>query len=332
MPTEIAQGYTSINEVPGDETTLAAQFQSALFQLKEFLIEAGPGAWSVVASSDSSTSGASDLWVTSANVVRGTGAHSWIALRSPEGFQPGTSGTGTGDQSRVWLVLDARYANDHQAEISLHRTAPSGGSTTAAPTSANQLTWSNQQMIRSTLAASRFHGSRDADGRFWWGTSPNASSRMAFGVFVSSCLDYYEVAALNATQDLAYTAVGYVVWSDTGRGAFAALTTGGGRRFWNPDGTVSNAPHLTAEQQLGAGTPAVNFIGSAGNTVNGRADWTRLRVWNNDTNHKHLVGRLPDLLLCSNNNAQTQVVPSTGTPEYACIGDLFVPADDVPLF
>lgn len=330
MPTEYAQGYTSINEAPAAESTLAEQFQNALLQLKEFLIAAGTGgAWSVTDSCDSTATGASDLWAAAADVVRGTGTHSWIVLRSPEGFMQGPDGSGTGAQSRVWLCIDARYANDYQVEFSLHRTAPTGGTTSAAPTSSGQLTWSTQQILRTSLAASRFHGSRDVRGQFWWGISPNASSRAAFGMFVASLVDYP-----TTPSDLAYNAAGFMFYADSARGAFAIANFAGAERCrgWNPDGTASSNASLAYEWVATNNSSSPAIIGSGGNTLNSRADWTRLRVWNNDTTHKHLYGRIPDIVLCSVNNPQTEVAPSSGTPERAVFGDLFVPADAVPLF
>jgi len=60
-----------------------------LYQIKQGLVSAGSGcAWSTVASSDSTSVDASDLWVSVDNVIHGgytASPMSWITLRSPTG-------------------------------------------------------------------------------------------------------------------------------------------------------------------------------------------------------------------------------------------------------
>ncbi len=98
------------------------------------------GLWTLYASSDSSTAGtdSTDRWkllsaaYDGTKIVRGatTSVHSWIVLASP-------SMAGV-----VWyMVLSFNTAADTSIRITFHKVAPTGGSTTATPTSASTSMW-----------------------------------------------------------------------------------------------------------------------------------------------------------------------------------------------
>lgn len=132
------------------------------FLLKDIVV--GFSVWSVVGSSDGNTvkqvgDQSPDLWLTSANVVRSTGAHSWIVLENSV----------TGEQ----ILLDGRYSSTSNDLYIVH-SAPgdfttSGATTLVAPTSAQgQVVMSDSYSYIYSSGLPKetvVHGMMSADGK-----------------------------------------------------------------------------------------------------------------------------------------------------------------------
>ena len=176
----------SDNQVPLCANTTASDLErSFLVQLKEFLVNSG--GWSVESSALSGTTSNSDLWGTSWSSLQGHYqgyTHSWITLKSPEGIVAGADGTGTGDQSRLWLVLDFAYPQGNgYAIFTLHLTAPTGGSVSTAPTSNTVVGYTSITQFMYGSYSTRFHFGVTGKGFFRVLVS-NAAVNMHTGLFL----------------------------------------------------------------------------------------------------------------------------------------------------
>jgi len=133
--------YDLNNLVIADGATVDGAFLSTrqrLFGIKEILINNGSttftAPWTVVSSSDSSTSGASDLWVDEFDLVWAdddtSNARSWIVLRQ----------TGISTTFEVCIVCqeDSTSNDGKQIEVWVAQAGFTGGSTTARPTATDE--------------------------------------------------------------------------------------------------------------------------------------------------------------------------------------------------
>jgi hypothetical protein len=177
----------SSNTTPTDQTTALRQAASFWVQLKTFLLANG---WTVAQTCDASSVSGSDLltsvtsgWTWAASA----GAHSWYVLKSPAGIVAGLDGSSTGDQSCIWFSVDCNYANVYQIKAYFHNVAPTGGTTTAAPTSAQQLGWATQSYLKTTLVSTTL-----------WNFAIN--SKGAFTANIVYSLTGYSLFALAATS------------------------------------------------------------------------------------------------------------------------------------
>lgn len=160
------------NRSPADESTHALQAKSLLWWIKAFLKGeqggATQGLWTCAGSSDAVTAGmdGTDRWTSSfdaSKIVRATAgnAHSWIVLQSPNGLGGGP----------WYMCIDHSAAVDYQIAIFFSKTAFTGGSTTARPTSttewaAPQSGTSPSQHLFSALAGLRMNGWLSTAGDF----------------------------------------------------------------------------------------------------------------------------------------------------------------------
>ena len=153
--------------------------------VKQFLCgRMGPtdGAWAVAQSCDSTqvkTDG-TDLLVTYANVVRSTsGVRSWAVLVSPSALGPiywTMVANGTSDRA-MW--------NWYASKI-----APTGGTTSAHPTAADQTEFpANTYLNDNTASASRFHGGLSSRGDFVVMASKNGQGSPHLVMFFAKSID-----------------------------------------------------------------------------------------------------------------------------------------------
>ena len=192
----------SLSTTPILQDTSQHQSQSFWIQLKEFLINSG--GWTVVSSSDGATySSSTDLWGTTlSNLVWNTSnaARSWILLKSPEGIVAGADGSYTGEQSRTWLCFALTgTTNASYGEIALtyHRVAPTGGSTSAVPTSASSVEYPTTAYRNNAAPLSLFHF-----GVVSTGEGTPAKGKGAFYAIISSAGGYNNSGMPGATSFL----------------------------------------------------------------------------------------------------------------------------------
>lgn len=124
-----------------------------------------------------SVSSVTDLWGTSfdeTKIIRGTGgaARSWIVLRSPNALLDGP----------WYLVIAFNGTADDRATFTLSRTAPTGGTTTAHPTSSVETANADRPFTHNDTSTRRFSISMEANGSFWFVSAVTGGYRMGFAV------------------------------------------------------------------------------------------------------------------------------------------------------
>lgn len=135
--------FDMYNQVLANQTSDLMVTKSLNLNFNEAIKNAG---WTVVQSCDGvNISAVDDLWTSLSSIVRPTvtgGARSWQVYKSPEGIVAGLDGTYTGDQSRLWLVMDNYFysVNDPtRVNVKLCTGLPTGGSLTVSPSFTSQL-------------------------------------------------------------------------------------------------------------------------------------------------------------------------------------------------
>lgn len=328
--------YCDNNYALPDVSTAANVCKSFLYVIKALLVggisstNGTSGAppvgsrWSVVSSSDSSTSGASDLWTDQTKVVRAAAgvAHSWVVLQSPTALDGGT---------RWYICIDYASAADADFILVVAKTAFSGGSTTARPTSTDELATVVAQTkvgLTTALAGHKLSRITDADGNFWIVHTTTGSATGFHSLFGIQKL------ANTRTGDTCTVALIYEHLA-TGRGAGGTATTGpiysfatsgaGGVFLRSPDGVTG-----TPDASVGSGIqpPASAYLtATSANNADGRADGFPCIIYTkHNTGAKvGIRGTLPDVYITNVQNAVGTTAPSTGTPEHVIVGNLFVP-------
>jgi hypothetical protein len=113
--------------------------------------------WTVVSSSNASTTSNSDLWTSTSALTRAAAgtAHSWIVLQNT------TLG--------VYMIIDYVGTLNYAADVIVSTDAPTGGTTLNRPTATNTFSFTGWNFDRPTLTAETRYVSMTADetGGFW---------------------------------------------------------------------------------------------------------------------------------------------------------------------
>lgn len=341
-----------VNTVPTDQTSDLNRIKSWGYQLKTFLVSVA--GWTVAASSDGTSSGSSDYWSGISSLIfanEGT-AHSWVVLKSPAGIVAGSDGSYTGDQSRLWFCIfcGTNTSGSQQVKFSYHREAPTGGSTTATPTSTDKIIRSFFGFYQPNLS-SHFHfactsegnfyalASGDTTGKFWQviGILPLAAISQVNG----SGHDYpYGAVILDSACWYQYDTLtgGYLgrLWLMPNSGYSGNLNA------WCADGTwapsVSGSDHYgnVRAMVLGNGdSTATNpggWIGysfpSGGDSVNSLQQYGQVHVQVETGGKTAYIGRLADVYGSGAGTPQLSVDNIT-TPTMQFFGNLWLPTNAV---
>lgn len=217
------------NVVPNDLSSLLGVCRAYMWQDTQFMLANG---WATY-SSNNWGSQAALTWAAPGS------AHSWIVLYK-DGINPGTAGD-YGSTGRMYRGIDLNNANPYMASFSYHNAAPTGGTTTAAPTSTQQWLWTGLQFIRSTLNVNTlFHFGITSEGAGYSAVGYNGAGWVPF---VNMIFPTSNPMVVDATSlPIPWTAPGYVAWGDSGNGAFASSTvTSNSGKCWAYDGTFTTA-------------------------------------------------------------------------------------------
>lgn len=271
--------------------------------------------WTCAGSSDSATANmtGTDLWTASfdaTKIVRANGAvaHSWIVLQSPAALGP------------YYLLIDWNTASDQLLSIYASKTAFTGGTITARPTSTTEWTVLNAGTFAENVTnGHRITKTMDASGNFFFHTSKNSAA-----LFNSTFW------GLTATDLVAGELVPFFTayqFSTGGRGAgtystLAALVTGR---------VADNSATMTAG---GFGTwvfGATTFSGAQqANFLTGAWDTMPIYMGTMAPTLKHGVrGIMPDVGVVGAPPVGGSD-PTTSTQERMVVGDVLIPSSVVP--
>lgn len=337
----LARTWTiSQNNSCGDQTDIGEQTKEILFDLKTKMLAAG---WTVTQSSDSATSGASDLWIDADDLINATGAHSWIVLRSPAGYA--LSG------EFIYFGIDYRLSNDNYCYCASRGDADwTSLSTTTGPTASttnvNPFTAGNSRsIVNASLADTKFHSAYSNVGDIIYYTSNSAVGRACWAMLMIKCADaeatdlypvlnyVFGMDSTNANLDygpfysgnFANPAYTKGFHPTTGLGS-ANVYSGGGvldsfgtAAFW-----ANSAPSNTGDELTGK-IPAVPIAFSCSYPAGA----------------SRIVGQLTDIFACQGYQktagtywkAQNgDVAPGTGTITQGVVGGVWVPCSSAPDF
>lgn len=338
------------NQNPADQTSILAQSRSYLLALKNFLVASA--GWVVVQSCDSITVASSDLWGSDPTKLvygrNGTNPTSWIVLKSPAGLVAGADGSYLGDQSRLWLCLSCgnNYSNGVNSfpfigRAGFHRIAPTGGTTTAHPTSASEqvitgvnYTASTQFVRESLYSTASFHFACTSQGNFLGMISYGSAGFVSGAIGILPVVSVQKHLATN--QDYAYAAGCFASWLDSGLGALSAaqLAPNLSLRGWAHDGTVSTNNAATGMHLLCLGRAdqanANDWIGtgfsSTGDSLNSQQLQGQLHLANSSAGRAAYIGRVPDIYGSGAPTPQGSV-DNGATPTQVYIGNLWLPTN-----
>ncbi len=315
----------STNQNPADQSSLQQQCRSFLMFLKTSLVSAG---WTVSQSCDSTQVQSSDTWNALANLVNAaSGVHSWIVLKSPAGLVAGADGSYTGDQSRLWLSIDLNSANAYLAAILVHRVAPTGGTTSACPTSASQAGYSAQQFNRSTLAATaKFHFMTTDKGEFIALFGHSGANIIPFGMGIFPVTG---VRKLASNLDYPYAVGLHCGYLNSAKGCFDPsnagylFSDGFGIKSWSADGTTANLighaiGTAAGNQFIGA------FFPSDGDSSTHLHPSSPVWILNNTSGKTFVIGTLADIEVTGAPTAQATADDPT-SPTSQLVGGLWLP-------
>lgn len=341
MPTLTHTWTSSQNNACADQTSKGAQVKEILLDMKTKMVAAG---WTVTQSSDSSTADSSDNWSATTDIVRGSGAHSWVVLRSPANWP--SSG------EYIYFAIDWRTGADEQCFFASRGDADwTGLSTSTGPTSSSTninpfISTSYSKVVPGTLADCKFHSHYSDEGDFIYYVSNSTSQQANYGMFITKCVggvgsdDKYPVIHFNygsgstSATSVNYSAFYHSIYSNQSYAKGFQYSTGIG------SGSQSYGGHIVAPG-------ANNFWNSlapsnAGDSASGKIPLMPLfAATQRPTDSKRYLGIVPDIWACQgfSSTAGTywksvvgDVSPGTGTITHGCIGGVWVPCSVAPDF
>lgn len=328
--------YTSANLAWADTTTALRANASILFALKGLLTQALTGtagtggqppasaAWTVDSSSDGTTASAGDNLgggvFTAGKWVRApaASAHSWFVLKSP---------VSSGILDGPWYLMISFGTNsDSNIIIGISKTQPTGGTTTADPTSATaQSFFTSAAFLPSVAAAGKSHIVMDAKGSFRYHYSLNGSNRfVGYGSFE-------ELVETKANDTARVCLIWDMLNSGTGAPRFATTNLGQGYRGYANDGVTaltSSSGRILSLQWNG------NSDASTRTTVNAtdsKADGLPVAyLYDATASHLGMRGRIPDVWYMGATVAVGAGSPTGAAPDRVMAGDILTPFSVTP--
>lgn len=317
---------TDGNRVP-QQTTALLQCQYALWYLKAILKNAGlsqgasGGAWSIYYSCDGTTAGSAgdnvDRWTdtfTAASIVYASGAvaHSWMVLKSPAGMTGGP----------WYLIIDYNGASNTTANFIFCKAAPTGGSTTARPTSTVEIAYSPSQVVQSSLSSMHFHSNLATDGSFMFLTSTDGGARFNF-VLMAMPLS-------NPKSGDAFPLFSACDWNASGTGCMQASN------WTNSSNTIikmrdflngSAVTGCIVQPAYAVGNTLVLGAGELATTdaSDGNVDDFPAYIYVPTATFKSLRGRLADVILAPQSQAVGSVEPLVSPFQSTIVGNFWMP-------
>ena len=315
--------------VSGDATEGAtnakADVRGVLLGIKEALIGFSTLPWTVISSSNGSTSGASDLWVDIDDIDFSTSdssAHSWIVLQN--------TGIDTAFQLLINCVHGSATDRGDTIDMYVSRTGFTGGSTTARPTGTEEITLINDGQwgsgsINGGARAFRYHCMKSTDGEMTIIVIHHNGSPTGFWLFgrpkspISAWTDDYIATALGQNNGGEAPDINDYYDNDTflrtyrtERSAVTAEDAGMTRLYMSG--------------RTFAGNHAVEAH-TVANDVTGENPIYPIGLLSNDSAFRGYMGRIYDLHWGLAALAEGDTYPSGGTRTFVQFGDMVFPWD-----
>ena len=340
MPTLTRTWTSTQNTACTDQTSQLEQVKEIAFDIKTKLKAAG---WTVTQSSDAATVSASDLWIDVDDIIRGSGAHSWIILKSPTDWP--TTG------KNIWVGIDYDTTNDSYMGIASRGDADWTGLTTSiGPDNYLYSTgaigvnpWSNAAnyavMVPTSLTDCKFHSHYSDQGDFIYYVSNSTAQQASYGLIINKCTDHstsdlFPVAMFSKGEGstsvtFSNSAFYYTDLESAYSSKFFHYSTGVGSGNQSYGGVIACPTKSTFWTGLASGT--------TGNDIDGKIPLMPLYcAADKPAGSTGLRGHLTDIYTCHGTATPLasvgDVAPGTGTITFGCIGGLFVPCSVAPDF
>lgn len=286
--------------------------------------------WTCVGSSDSVAAGMDsvDRWgatYDATKIVRNAaGVHSWIVLQSPAAI--------AGAGGAWFLTIDYNGSQDYTITYALSRTLPTGGTTSARPTSTNEVAVAGRQFQdNNTWVATggRIHFCVETNGAFWFFASKNGSGIIYAAIGVQP-LKNLRVAG-DTWPICAFVQGGSVqALADADNLFFCGGTTGViSTRAYNPTGPVLTASVATVLAYK-VSTSTLTAAQAGAFFADGKFETLPLIVCTTTAGVIGLKGELYDAAAIASEAAVGARFPAAGSIESIVVGDVLAPLNAVP--
>lgn len=235
-------------------------------------------------------------------------AHSWMVLRSP-----GAMGNGP-----WYLILDVNSTTTGTMSWVLTRLPPTGGSTTARPTSTQEVKqsgWENQALYSSGQC--RVHMAINTLGDFYF-----ISSQDGGGI--------RSTTIIQALADYKGTDLNPVCGFSVGNGNTTSLGNlqASVLAMLEFNGTMVHNPVVT--QYMVRGVNHMFALMTGADLTDSAYDDLPAYVYQRTPGHRSMRGRLVDFRWCPSSLNNGEHAPAAGTPDSMVIGDLWFPTNAAP--
>ena len=329
MPTLTRSWTSSQNNVPSDQTTTSAQAKEILLDMKNQMVNAG---WTVTQSSDASTTNDSDLWDTVADITGDAGVHSWIVLKSPEGYPT--------DGNFVYFAIDYDSASDWRCSFAVRGDADWTGLTTSSSPYDNDTgstsRWNQMYLVANsagTVGNLKYNSTYSDIGDFIYYINEDGTGLNRFAIIINKLsntqsVDDFPVSILvrgNNTTTLSWSAdaLYYAGWTPSYSYVFGLhYSTGvGGKEAWGfPSDTTTWGSYYGSNtgDDIGGILPAIPIVVGSGIAGSTGVRGTLTDIW------------------AANANSEVfdpgTVQPAIGAITAGIIGCVWVPCDVAPDF
>jgi hypothetical protein len=337
MPTLQRTWTTDQNNAPSDQSSTGAQVAEVLLTFKNALKTAG---WTVTQSSDGSTADSNDNWSVVGDITNGTGAHSWIVLKSPANYP--SSG------NYIYFGIDYYNSNAAQVDWCTATADWTGTSTSIGPAHASAANANGDNvhtgtddtyLVPSTVENIKYHICTNTTGDFILYTSVDSTGQVHFCSFIN------KLSAADSTDDFPIATYFRTAGSTAAiyssnpfiHGDMSNGSAGSARGFKYDDGTVTSTNYYQEHWGLEGSAWGSNMGSATGDDISGK--FPAFPYWctgAGNTNGKYVRGILTDIYQANYSTeafaAIGDVQPGTGTITMGCVGSVWLPCGVAPSF
>lgn len=239
--------------------------------------------------------------------------HTWFVLKSPS-----IGGT------FYYMIFDySGSAANTPLNLSFSKTAPTGGTATAAPTAADS--WShaaNTQFNDNTASASKVHAHLSTSGNFIIYSSKNGAGQAHVGFIFAALTDTKAADQIPVCSFANYNTSGCFLASGA-----VSTTLWKGRTFNNSGAATIGGAYL------GGGNDVYGSVAVTGDAVDQTFPDSVIYMVGMTTAQYGVRGRLPDIAWNCLNQSQGDVEPGPAGPIVrTVVGRLWIPASVAPSF